>query len=368
MTDVAYVADATLAAGRAPDRAGWRARLGAALFSSRLNTAITLVLALLIAAIAVPFLSWALVEATWSGGPEACRAARQGACWSFIATKFNFILFGFYPAEDHWRPGLALVISVALVVAAATPRFWSRALIGVWVAGIAAILILMHGGVFGLAVHPTRSWGGLPLTVVLSLVGLSAAFPLGILLALGRRSELPLIRNFCICYIELLRGVPLITILFMASVLFPLLLPEGAVVDKLLRAQIALILFGGAYIAEVVRGGLQAIPSGQYEAAASLGLGYRLTMAKIILPQALKIVIPPLVSIAIGFFKDTSLVIIIGLFDFLSTIKATLNDADWIGFHVEAYLFAAMVYFSVCFTFSRYSLWLEKRLSPENTR
>ena len=368
MTDVAFVADATLSEGRSPERAGYRQRLHASLFSSPVNTAVSLASMLAIAALALPFLSWAFVEAIWSGDPEACRAAREGACWAFVAAKMNFILFGFYPSEDYWRPGLALAISVVLVVCAATPRFWSRRLILLWIAGIAAILLLMHGGVFGLKVHPTRTWGGLPLTVVLSLVGLSAAFPLGVLLALGRRSGLPLIRNFCICYIELLRGVPLITILFMASVLFPLLLPEGAVVDKLLRAQIALIMFGAAYIAEVVRGGLQAIPSGQYEAAASLGLGYRLTMMKIILPQALKIVIPPLVSIAIGFFKDTSLVIIIGLFDFLSTIKATLNDADWIGFHVEAYLFAAAVYFSVCFTFSRYSLWLEKRLSPENVR
>lgn len=370
MSDIAYVAPATLgiAEARPPERNTRTARLRRSLFSTPLNSAITLICAIVILAAALPFFRWALIDATWSGGPDACRAARDGACWAFVAAKLRFILFGFYPAEDHWRPALALVVSLGLMVTVAMPRFWNRSLLAIWPLSVALILFLMHGGALGLSTNPTRVWGGLPLTMLLTIIGLSCAFPLGILLALGRRSQLPLIRYFCIGYIEILRGMPLITILFMASILFPLLLPEGAVVDKLLRAQIALIMFAAAYISEVVRGGLQAIPAGQYEAAASLGLGYAQTMAKVILPQALKIVIPPLVSIAIGFFKDTSLVIIIGLFDFLTTIKAALNDADWLGFHIEAYLFAAAVYFSFCFTFSRYSLWLEKRLAPENHR
>jgi len=370
MSDIAYVApaDIGISATKPPERSSLVARAQRSFFSTPLNALTTVICATLVLAAALPFLRWGVLDATWIGGAEECRAARVGACWAFVTAKLRFILFGFYPAEDHWRPALALVISLALMVTVAMPRFWNRSLLVIWPVAVAAILLLMYGGAFGLAIHPTRVWGGLPLTMLLTIVGLSCAFPLGILLALGRRSKLPLIRYFCVGYIEVLRGMPLITILFMASILFPLLLPEGAVVDKLLRAQVALIMFAAAYIAEVIRGGLQAIPNGQYEAAASLGLGYTQTMAKVILPQALKIVIPPLVSIAIGFFKDTSLVIIIGLFDFLTTIKAALNDADWLGFHIEAYLFAALVYFSFCFTFSRYSLWLEKRLAPEKRR
>lgn len=369
MSDAAYVAPQALAASRPPPAdVSPGGRLGRTFFSTPGNSAITLLSAAFTLILAAPFLSWAVLDATWSGTAETCRAARDGACWAFVRAKLNFILFGFYPAEDYWRPALALAISVGMLAISAPPRFWGRRLALAWVVAMAAVLILMHGGVFGLAVRATQVWGGLPLTALMAILGLGAAFPLGVLLALGRRSELPLIRSFCIGYIELLRGVPLITILFMASVLFPLLLPQGAAIDKLLRAQVALIMFAAAYIAEVVRGGLQAIPAGQYEAAASLGLGYRLTIARIILPQALKIVIAPLVNIAIGLFKDTSLVIIIGVFDFLTTIKAALNDADWLGFHVEAYLFAAAVYFATCFAFSRYSLWLEKRLTPETRR
>lgn len=370
MSDIAFVAPRVLPAPLPPPpvSGSFGGRLGRTFFSTPGNSVITILCAAFVLALAIPFLSWAFVDATWSGTAEACRAARDGACWAFVRAKLNFILFGFYPAEDHWRPTLALAISIGMLVISAPPRFWGRSLAILWAVAMAAVLILLRGGVFDLAVRPTHVWGGLPLTVLLAITGIAAAFPLGVLLALGRRSDLPLIRSFCIGYIELLRGVPLITILFMASVLFPLLLPQGAAIDKLLRAQVALIMFAAAYFAEVVRGGLQAIPKGQYEAAASLGLGYRLTIAMIILPQALKIVIAPLVNIVIGLFKDTSLVIIIGLFDFLTTIKAALNDADWLGFHVEAYLFAAAIYFSFCFVFSRYSLWLEKHLTPEMER
>lgn len=369
MSDIAHVASPALAPPQPPPASvSLGGRVWRTFFSAPGNSAVTLLCAAFVLVLAAPLASWAFVDATWSGTAETCRAAQGGACWAFVRAKLSFILFGFYPAEDHWRPALALAISVGMLIVSAPPRFWGRRLALLWVVAMAAALVLMHGGVLGLAVHPTHIWGGLPLTGLMAVLGLAAAFPLGVLLALGRRSELPLIRSSCIGYIELLRGVPLITILFMASVLFPLLLPQGTTVDKLLRAQVALVMFAAAYIAEVVRGGLQAIPAGQYEAAASLGLGYRLTITRIILPQALKIVIAPLVNIAIGLFKDTSLVIVIGLFDFLTTIKASLNDADWLGFHVEAYLFAAAVYFAFCFSFSRYSLWLETRLSPELRR
>jgi general L-amino acid transport system permease protein len=243
--------------------------------------------------------------------------------------------------------------------------FWRPALALAWVVGLALIGVLMWGGVVGLPYVENERWGGLILTLLLSTIGLAAAFPLSILLALGRRSTLPVIRALCIGYIELIRGVPLISLLFMASVMLPLFLPAGVTVDKLARAQIALILFAAAYLAEVVRGGLQAIPRGQYDAAAAIGLGYWGAMRSVILPQALRIAVPPLVNTFVGFFKDTSLVLIIGLFDLLSTIKVALTEPAWSGFGVEAYLFAALVYFVFCYGMSRYSRRFERRV-PES--
>jgi general L-amino acid transport system permease protein len=225
--------------------------------------------------------------------------------------------------------------------------------------GLTVIGVLMWGGVLGLPYVESERWGGLILTLLLTSFGLAFAFPLGVLLALGRRSNLPLVRALCVAYIELIRGVPLISVLFMASVMLPLFLPAGVSIDKLLRAQIALILFAAAYLAEVVRGGLQAIPKHQYEAADALGLGYVQKTLFIVLPQALRIAVPPLVNTCIGFFKDTSLVLIIGLFDLLSTIKLSLSDPAWTGFGVEAYLFAALVYFAFSYAMSRYSRTLE---------
>jgi general L-amino acid transport system permease protein len=217
----------------------------------------------------------------------------------------------------------------------------------------------MWGGIFGLRYVENERWGGLILTLILTTFGIALAFPLGILLALGRRSDMPVIRALSVGYIELIRGVPLISLLFMASVMLPLFLPPGITTDKLLRAQIALILFAAAYLAEVVRGGLQAIPESQYEMADALGLGYWQRTWHVVLPQALRICVPPLVNTFIGFFKDTSLVVIIGLFDLLSTIKVSLNDPAWTGFGVEAYLFAALVYFAFCFAMSLYSRGFE---------
>ncbi|MEA3193689.1 MAG: ral L-amino acid transport system permease protein [Betaproteobacteria bacterium] len=304
------------------------------------------------------FVDWAVLRAVWQPDPALCRAS-TGACWGFIVEKHRLIAFGTYPYEEHWRPALASILLVALWMLSAWRRFWKPRLILIWAAGLTAIGILMWGGVFGLPYVENERWGGLILTLLLTTFGLAFAFPLGILLALGRRSELPLVRALCVAYIELIRGVPLISVLFMASVMLPLFLPAGVSVDKLLRAQIALILFAAAYLAEVVRGGLQAIPKHQYETADALGLGYSQKTFLIVLPQALRIAVPPLVNTCIGFFKDTSLVLIIGLFDLLSTIKVALNDPAWTGFGVEAYLFAALVYFVFCFAMSRYSRSLE---------
>src|SRR5690606_17708557 len=270
--------------------------------------------------------------------------------------------FGVYPYDEQWRPLLASIILVLALVCSAIRRFWSAWLLVLWTVALVAVAVLMWGGMFGLSYVENDRWGGLPLTLILSTFGIAFAFPIGVLLALGRRSHLPVIKALSIIYIELIRGVPLISLLFMSSVMLPLFLPEGLTIDKLLRAQIAIILFAAAYIAETVRGGLQAIPKGQYEGADSLGLSYWQQTRLIILPQALKVVIPPLVGIFIALFKDTSLVVIIGIFDLTQAAKVAIADAAWRGFRVEAYVFIAVIYFIFCFAISRYSQGLERRL------
>ena len=324
---------------------------------SALATLVILYLAWLIAA---PLVDWALLRAVWLPQHAAlCREVGQGACWAFIADKYRFILFGTYPVEQQWRPALVIVLLLGLYAYSALGSARRLPLATLWLAGLAAIAALMWGGVAGLSYVENERWGGLALTLLLSTFGLAFAFPLGILLALGRRSDMPLVRWFSIAYIELIRGVPLISVLFMASVMLPLFLPAGVSMDKLLRAQLAMIFFAAAYLAEVVRGGLQAIPRQQEEAALALGHGYWQRTWHILLPQALRIAIPPLVNTFIGFFKDTSLVVIIGLFDFLTTIKVSLSEPAWSGFGVEAYLFAALGYFLFCYPMSRYSRALE---------
>jgi general L-amino acid transport system permease protein len=321
-----------------------------------MKRAFELLLAVVLLYLGWKLVDWAIVRAVWQPDPQACRAA-TGACWGFVVEKHRLIAFGTYPYEQHWRPALSSVLLVALwVLTAKFQRFW---IVAVWAAGLIAIGILMWGGVLGLPYVENERWGGLILTLLLTTFGLAFAFPLSILLALGRRSDLPVVRALCVAYIELVRGVPLISLLFMASVMLPLFLPAGVSIDKLLRAQVALILFAAAYLAEVVRGGLQAIPKHQYDSADALGLGYGQKTFLVVLPQALRIAVPPLVGTCIGFFKDTSLVLIIGLFDLLSTIKVALTDARWTGFGVEAYVFAAAVYFIFCYSMSLYSRRLE---------
>jgi general L-amino acid transport system permease protein len=328
------------------------------LFSGWASAVLTVLLVFILWKTVPPFLEWAFVRAVWRPDPRACLDA-AGACWGFIAEKHRFILFGTYPFEEHWRPASATILLAFLWAMSLARAFWRWWLSLIWLAGLAVIGVLMWGGVLGLPYVENERWGGLILTLLLTTFGIAFAFPLSVLLALGRRSELPVIHALCVGYIELIRGVPLISVLFMASVMLPLFLPSGLTIDKLLRAQIALVLFAAAYLAEVVRGGLQAIPKTQYEMADALGLTYWQKTTHVVLPQALRIAVPPLVSTVIGFFKDTSLVLIIGLFDLLSTIKVSLTDPAWAGFGVEAYLFAALVYFVFCLSMSLYSRRLE---------
>jgi general L-amino acid transport system permease protein len=330
------------------------------LFSSWPSALATLVIFWLAWKLVPPFVDWALISAVWRAPDSgACREA-EGACWAFIGEKHRFMLFGTYPFEQHWRPAVATAVLVFLWIFSSFKRFWNWWLSAIWTAGLASIAVLMWGGVFGLAYVENERWGGLILTLILASFGMALAFPLSIVLALGRRSRLPVVHAACVAYIELIRGVPLISVLFMASVMLPLFMPEGMTIDKLLRAQLALILFAAAYLAEVVRGGLQAIPHHQYEASEALGLSYAQRIVHVILPQALRLSIPPLVNTFIGLFKDTSLVLIIGLFDLLSTIKISLQDPKWAGFGIEAYLFASAVYFAFCYAMSRYSRGLEQ--------
>lgn len=340
------------------------------LFDSVPNTILTLLALWLLWETIPPLLNWGLLKATWSvadGSTAACRDG-GGACWALMGEKNRLMLFGVYPYDQHWRPLLATALVIAMLATSALRRFWRRELGYAWLATLGVVGWLMWGGVLGLPYVETGLWGGLPLTLGLALLGIALAFPLSIVLALGRRSRLPAIKAICAGYIELVRGVPLVSVLFMASVMFPLFLPEGVTVDKLLRALAGITLFTAAYLAEAVRGGLQAIPRGQEEAADALGLPYWRKMRLIVLPQALRLVIPPIVNQFISCFKDTSLVTIVGLYDLLAATKAALADPEWRPFFVEGYVFAALVYWLFCFFMSRYSQWLERELATGTRR
>jgi general L-amino acid transport system permease protein len=329
------------------------------LFGDRLTTIATLMISALLLACVPSLIRWLILDATWVADPQACHQA-GGACWGVVREKFRFIIFGRYPFEEHWRPLVGTCILLALIVMSCLRFFWKRWLLGVWMVGLACFFVLMRGGVAGLSVVDTDLWSGLPLTIFLSSMSLALAFPIAVLIALGRRSELPLVRSLCVIYVEAIRSVPLISVLFMASFMFPLLLPTGVSVDVLVRVVVGIALFAAAYMAEVIRGGLQAIPKGQIEAAASIGLSYWQTQRTVVLPQALTIVIPGLMNNFISTFKDTSLVAIVSLYELTGAMGMAMSaDAEWRPFRLEGYLFIAFIYFAFCFAMSRYSQWVE---------
>jgi general L-amino acid transport system permease protein len=335
------------------------------LFSSFANTVLTILALALIWLVVPPALDWAIFSAVWVGNDRsACLAEGSGACWPFIWARMDQIL---YFQNSAWRVNILFafgILSLAWLMIPRLPgKLWAALAVG---AGFPVLTwIMLSSGWFGLSAVPTEKWGGLFLTMFISIVGIAASLPLGILLALGRRSTLPVIRVLSTCFIEFVRGVPLITLLFMAANLVPLFLPQGVTLDKLLRALIVISLFSAAYMAEVVRGGLQSLPKGQYEAAAALGLGYWRTTLLIILPQALKVSLPSIVSSCISLLKDTSLIATIAFFDFLQVIKAGNADAVWSTPNTAftGYVFAAMVYWSLCFSMSRYSVYLENTVA-----
>ena len=339
------------------------------LFNTPLNTLLTCVLGYLVITNLGSLINWAFINADWIGQTrDDC--SRDGACWVFINVRFNQFMFGFYPEDQLWRPQLFYTLLAGFISALVYEKTPHRREIGLvfilafpWFSAY-----LLYGGIFGLEVVDTHKWGGLLITLIIALVGIIVSLPIGIMLALGRRSDMSIVRSLSTVYIELWRGVPLITVLFMASVMLPLFFADGGETDKLIRALIGVVLFSAAYMAEVIRGGLQAIPAGQYEAADALGLSYWKKMNLIILPQALKITIPSIVNTFIGLFKDTSLVLIIGMFDVLGIGQAANTDPNWLGFSTESYIFVALIFWSFCFSMSRYSIYLEKKLDTGHKR
>jgi general L-amino acid transport system permease protein len=340
---------------------GW---LRGNLFSSLFSTALTIVTVWLLWLLISNLADWMLFDAVVSADSQAaCRALDSGACWAVIAARLDQFVYGFYPEPERWRPNLVfvlLIIALAPILYDRTPArkqlLWFSAAYP-FIAGW-----LIYGGI-GLTVVPTGMYGGFLLTMIIGITGIAASLPLGIALALGRQSDMIAFRILCTVFIEFARGVPLITLLFVASTMLNYFLPPGTSFDLLVRVLIMVSLFAAAYLAEAVRGGLQAIPRGQYEAASALGLSWWATTRKVTLPQALKISIPGIVNVFVGLYKDSTLVVIIGMLDPLGIARAALADAKWNGLSTETYLFVALFFFVSCFAMSRYSMWLERRLA-----
>jgi general L-amino acid transport system permease protein len=345
---------------------GWMRRN---LFSSPANTVLTLLALYLIYLVVPPLLNWAIFSANWGPGTSRAACTKPGACWTMIRARFGLLMYGFYPLDQRWRVDLTFILQFAAMAALLIEKVPHKKLWAIFLFVVYPVIafLLLYGGV-ELRVVETSSWGGLMLTLVLSTTGIVASLPIGVLLALGRRSSLPVMRFLSVAFIEFVRGVPLISVLFMASVVFPLFLPEGMNFDKLLRAMVGITLFSAAYIAEVIRGGLQAIPKGQYEGAESLGLNYWKMNLLIILPQALRISIPGIVNSFIGLFMDTTLVLIVGQIELLGMAQSSARDPNWLGTINTALAFVSIVYFSFCFSMSRYSQYLERKLHRGHKR
>ena len=336
------------------------------LFATPLDWFLSLSVLVLIFWALPPVLNWLVFDATFFGTKrEDCIG--HGACWVFVSSRMSQFIYGFYPDDQIWRVNITGAVFFASVIPLMFQRFPFKKYLMVFLLTLFPVFafVMLVGGYLGLEEVETSKFGGLMLTLVIAVVGIVGSLPLGIALALGRRSSMPVVQKICVTFIELWRGVPLITVLFMASVMLPLFLPRGMNFDKLLRALIGVMLFSAAYMAEVVRGGLQAIPNSQYEAASALGLGYWHSMMFVVLPQALKKVIPGIVNSFISLFKDTTLVLIIGMFDLLGMIQTVSTDPEWLGYSMEGYVFAGAVFWVFCFTMSKYSQKLEKQLNTE---
>lgn len=344
-------------------RGGILSRLQQSLFNNPHNSLLSILILSGLVLTVWNVIDWVLLEAVWyTKDPDVCKAA-GGACWAIVPEKYRLILFGTFPYDEQWRCMIVLLLIIGLTIVSGFRRCWSYWLLYVWMATVVVVLCLMLGGVFGLKPTGTHFWGGLPLTLIMAMVTVVFGMPGAILLALGRRSRLPAIKTLSVGVIEIMRGLPLLVVLFMATVMLPLFLPASLRVDKFVSAQIAMVIFFAAYAAEIVRGGLQAVPTGQYEAAEAAGLRYAQRMRRIVLPQALRIVIPALVNDIIRAFKNTTFVSILGLFDILGATNAAIQDPLWIQFAPEAYLLVFALYFVFCFSMSKYSQTVERDLS-----
>jgi general L-amino acid transport system permease protein len=343
------------------------------LFSSVSNAILTVLGLYLLYLIIPPVVDWAIINAHWESGTNNAECTRTdipaGACWTMIRARFGILMYGFYPSEERWRVDLTFALQFAAIAALLVEGFPFKKYCAIFLFGIYPFLALylLLGGA-GIALVETSQWGGLMLNLALATTGIVASLPIGILLALGRRSKLPIIRILSVAFIEFVRGVPLITVLFMASVVFPLFMPEGVNFNKLLRVVVGIALFSAAYLAEVIRGGLQAIPKGQYEGAMALGLNYWKMNALVILPQALRISIPGIVNSFIGLFMDTTLVVIVGQIELLGMAQSSARDPNWLGTINTALAFVSVVFFIFCFSMSRYSQYLERKLYTGHKR
>lgn len=332
-------------------------------FNTPLNALMTLVMLFIIVRFAIWLVNWAFIDAVWIADSKD-EASKNGATWAFIIKKLRFFFFGFYPKAQIWR----IYIAVILLALSFVPYFLK--VIRHKVLIFAAHMVLwpliigffLAGGI-GLERVSTNEWGGLTLTFILSLLGLLYSFPLGILLALGRRSTWPVIRGLSVAYIEFFRGIPLITILFMSSVVVPFFLPSQVSIDKIIRVVAGMTFFQSAYLAEVIRGGLQAIPKGQYEASDSLGFRFWHQSYLVILPQVLRVTISNIGGISISFIKDTTLVLIIGMFDLLGIVNPLASDSNWLGMEPEGLIFAGILYWIICFSISRITYRTEEKIN-----
>ena len=334
--------------------------------SNNFNAFLTLLTVFIIIKSIPPLLNWFVLDANFLGNSkDDCTG--DGACWVFIKVWFNRFMYGLYPDAEQWRINTAflilfVIVGISFFVSSKLKKYFILFLVFIYpFLGIE----LISGGSFGLKYVETAAWGGLSLTFIISAFAILFCFPIGVFLALGRRSSLPAIRYVSIGFIELWRGVPLITVLFMSAVMFPMFLPDGTFIDKLIRVLIAITLFEAAYMAEVVRGGLQALPKGQYEAARSLGMGYWKMNLLIILPQALKLVIPGIANTLLALVKDTPLIFVVGLMELAGMIGLAKTNPKWLGMAMEGYVFAGLVFWVICYAMSRYSQNLEKKLSTE---
>ncbi len=367
--DVAFVADGQIPASPPPlGETGPLHWVRENLFSSWSNAALTIISVALILMIVPPVIQWAFIDSVWAPAEMSLKGCREvnshGACWAVINERFNQFIFGFYPSHLYWRPILAFIL---LLVALGPVLFSSMPRQLLWFsAAYPVIAYLLIWGGLGLESVESAKIGGFLLTLIIGVVGISASLPIGILLALGRRSDLFIVKVLCIGFIEFIRGVPLITLLFVASTLLNYFLPPGTSFDLILRVLIMVSLFASAYMAEVIRGGLAALPQGQYEAADALGLDYWKSMRLIIMPQALKISIPGIVNNFIGLFKDSTLVLIIGMLDPLGMATPIRADSAWNGVLWEIYVFIAAMFFICCFGMSRYSMYLERKLATDH--